>query len=150
MKTNLDMYLNFSQPLLLIFFLLHHVRHCNMSDMMQLNRVLQTMLIQETFSVTDPDCENEIMKSDDITTDTMLYSLPSKRQKTSNSADELPYGVQERLENIESHLKLNGMTLFILARLYFYLPGLFLRHKMYIPEQKGLLFCRLQYRLLTD
>ena len=46
------------------------------------------------------------MKSDNITVDTMLYSLASKRQKTSE--DELPYGVQERLDNIESHLKLSG------------------------------------------
>ncbi len=56
--------------------------------------------------MTDADRENEIMKSDNITVDTMLYSLASKRQKTSE--DELPYGVQERLDNIESHLKLSG------------------------------------------
>jgi hypothetical protein len=48
------------------------------------------------------------MESDNITVDTMLYSLPSKRQKTSGSTEELPYGVEERLENIESHLKLSG------------------------------------------
>jgi hypothetical protein len=48
------------------------------------------------------------MESDNITVDTMLYSLPSKRQKNSGSTEELPYGVEERLENIESHLKLSG------------------------------------------
>jgi hypothetical protein len=58
--------------------------------------------------VTDADRENEIMESDNITVDTMLYSLPSKRQKSSGSTEELPYGVEERLENIESHLKLSG------------------------------------------
>ncbi|CAB3989748.1 Hypothetical predicted protein [Paramuricea clavata] len=59
-------------------------------------------------TVTDADRENEIMESDNtVTVDTMLYSLPSKRQKTSDSAEELPYGVQERLDNMESHLKLS-------------------------------------------
>jgi hypothetical protein len=51
------------------------------------------------------------MESDNtVTVDTMLYSLPYKRQKTSDSAEELPNGVKERLDNMESHLKLSGMT----------------------------------------
>ena len=48
------------------------------------------------------------MKSDNVTVDTMLYSIPVKRQKTSEDVEELPSGVEERLHNIESHLHLNG------------------------------------------
>lgn len=60
------------------------------------------------FKVTDADHENKIMESDNITVDTMLYSLPAKRQKTKDSEEELPCGVEERLDNIESHLNLSG------------------------------------------
>ena len=59
------------------------------------------------FSVTDASRENEIMKSDNITVDTMLHSVPSKREKT-ESSENLPHGIEERLSNIESHLKTNG------------------------------------------
>ena len=48
------------------------------------------------------------MESDNITVDTMLYSLPCKRKKTSEGSEELPYGVEERLKNIKSHLNLSG------------------------------------------
>ena len=67
-------------------------------------------VIYALFSVIDAEHENEIMESDNTTVDTMLYSLPSKRKKNSDNSEELSFGVQERLDNIESHLKLSGKT----------------------------------------
>ncbi|XP_028409746.1 MAP3K12-binding inhibitory protein 1-like isoform X2 [Dendronephthya gigantea] len=60
-------------------------------------------------TVTDADRESKIMESDNITVDTMLYSLPVKRQRTADDdeEEELPSGVEERLDNIESHLRLS-------------------------------------------
>ena len=60
--------------------------------------------------MTDASREDEIMKSDNITVDTILHSVPSKRQKTESSDGPVSYGVQERLDNIESHLKTSGMN----------------------------------------
>lgn len=57
-------------------------------------------------TVTDANRENEMMKTDNITVDTMLHSVPSKRLKT-ESLELLPRGVEERLDNIECHLKSN-------------------------------------------
>ena len=50
-----------------------------------------------------------MMKTDNITVDTMLHSVPSKRLKT-ESLELLPRGVEERLDNIECHLKSNGKS----------------------------------------
>ncbi|XP_046849542.1 MAP3K12-binding inhibitory protein 1-like [Xenia sp. Carnegie-2017] len=76
---------------------------CARVDAVFLPRVGQNSHI----TVTNADHEDKIMKSDNVTVDTMLYSIPVKRQKTSEDVEELPSGVEERLHNIESHLHLN-------------------------------------------